>query len=156
MSKLKFNPLAAEESKKVSRDYLEAAKKKSSALDELTDTGRLVTPEVTIVVPGYGGITLRHTATPTEGMLKVLDVLVEHRDTADDVLVNYGVLLAQLKDPPAEGFCIRRTDDGWALAVPEATERSQALLQILQALLVLSRGPLAKQFAAAHIQPYRD
>jgi hypothetical protein len=157
VSKIRFNPLAPEKAAKpASKDYVEATRKKSSAADELTSDGRLVSPEITIVVPNYGGITVRFVDTPTEGMLKVLDLLVRYRDTADGVLVNYGVLLAQLKEPPVEGFCLRRGDDGWSIAVPEAQDRSQALLQILQALLVLSRGPLANVFAKEHIQPYRD
>lgn len=156
MSKLKFNPLAAEEPKKVSRDYVELSERRSSALDELTSDGRLLTPEVTIAVPGYGGITVRSTSVPTEAMLKILDLLVRYRDTADGVLVNYGVLLAELPAPPSEGFCIRRSSDGWALAVPEAQDRNQALLQILQALLVLARGPLSAVFAKERIQPYRE
>lgn len=151
MKKLRFNPFA-DAPPPSSADVLEAAPPQRTAMDEIEGGP----PPVTLTVPGYGGITVLGGGTPTEAMLEVLDFLVRHRAAADETLVSYAVLLAQLPQQPTTGFCIRRSTDGWTLAVPAATTRLDAFLQITQALLELARGPLTARMRQAGITPYRE
>lgn len=104
----------------------------------------------------YGGVTVVGAHSATEAMVHVLDFLVEHLRQVDATLVEYAVLLTRLPELPAQGFYVRRGYDGWTLAVPDAQSRDQALLQIVQALIEISRGPLKKELSAAGITPYRN
>ncbi len=149
--RLRFNPFAVEQPKKA--DVLEGTRRQKTAVDELEHGPPKTT---TIFVPGYGGITVYDADTPTEGLLRVLDVLVQHQALVDETLTAYAVLLAQLPTQPVQGFALRRAEDGWTLAVPAATKREEALLQIVQALLELARGPLGKILRAERITPYRE
>jgi hypothetical protein len=117
--------------------------------------GILAVPKVDLRVPAYGGFTVAHAQTPTEGLLKVLDALVTNLKDVDPVLVEYEVLVSQLRRPPQGGFYVYRKADGWALTVPSAETRDQALFQLTQALLALFRGKQRRVLLNAHINPYR-
>lgn len=149
--RLRFNPFAVEQPKKA--DVLEGTRRQKTAVDEL-EHGPPKT--VTIVVPGYGGISVYNADTPTEALLRVLDLFVLHQKMVDATLVDYAVLLAKLPTQPVTGFALRRAEDGWTLAVPAATKREEALLQITQALLELARGPFGGILRAERIVPYRE
>lgn len=150
--RLRFNPFAVE-TPAAKADVLEGARRKKTAIDEL-EHGPPKT--VTVAVPGYGGIKVYNADTPTEALLRVVDVLVQHQAIVDETLVEYAVLLAKLPTQPVAGFCIRRSEDGWTLAVPAATKREEALLQITQALLALARGPFGATLRAERITPFRE
>jgi hypothetical protein len=150
--RLRFNPFAVEQ-QPTKADVLEGSQRKKTMLDELEHGPPKTT---TIICPGYGGITVYNADTPTEALLRVLDQLVKHQRMVDDTLIAYDVLLAKLASQPVQGFCIRRAEDGWTLAVPSATKREEALLQITQALLELARGPFGATLRAERITPYRE
>lgn len=151
-SRLRFNPFAVEQ-QPTKADVLEGTRRKKTVLDELEHGPPKTT---TIISPGYGGITVYNADTPTEALLRVLDLLVQHQRVVDATLVEYAVLLAKLPTQPVQGFALRRAEDGWTLAVPSATKREEALLQITQALLELARGPFGATLRAERITPYRE
>ncbi len=153
MKRLNFNPFSEDGPPASRADALEGASREAQTpTDELVEGARR---NVTITVPGYGGLTVQGGEDPTLALLHVLDVLVRHRLQVEPVLVEYEVLLAQLPQMPVEGFCVRRSTDGWTLAVPVAETRPQALLQIVQALLALQRTPFASVLRAEGIVPHR-
>lgn len=152
MKRLNYNPFGAPPEPKEST-VVDMARERPTTVDR--DAGERVTP-ITIALPGYGGIRVLSGETPTEAMLQVLDFLVKHHPQVDAYLVDYAVLLARFPETPARGFCFRRASDQWTLCVPAATTREHALLQIIQALLEIARGPLRKQMHDAGITPYRE
>ena len=129
------------------------APKPRTAIDELAE-GPPQT--VAVAVQGYGGVSVYNARTPTEAMLRILDLLVRHRWAVDDTLVEYAVLLVQLPQQPPGGFALRREPDGWTLSVPAATTRDEAMLQVVQALLALARSPFGATLRAEGISPYRE
>jgi len=153
MKKPKFtNPWASEEAPK--SVGIEAEAPREPTVFEVGDAvGDVPTADVRLGT--YGGVGVRNASTPTEALLAVLSFLVTHYAVVDPVLTEYAVLLAKFDAVPAQGFYIRRSSDGWTLSVPDAKDRDQALLQIVQALLVISRGPLRRPLADAGIRPYR-
>lgn len=134
-------------------ETLSVAPVQRTAVDELEEGPPKTT---TLVVPSYGGVRVYAASSSTEAVLGILNFLVERRDPLDALLTQYGLLVEKLKAFPENGFCVRRSDTGWALLVPEAQDRVQALLQIVQVLLEIARGPHAAALRAAGITPYRD
>ena len=110
----------------------------------------------TIELKGYGGITIAGTDTKNVGAAQILEFCVDNRKAIDDVLTQYGVLLAELPvGQPGMPFYIQR-HDGWTLCVPEAKTRNVGCLQLVQAMLALQAdaklGVLLKKY---RIQPYK-
>jgi hypothetical protein len=149
---MKYNILSGEKPKE-NRNAVQGANRQLTAIDELNEGPAGTT---TLVCRSYGGVTVNGANTATEAALKLLDFAVAHRRTLDALLTQYGILVEVLDEFPLGGFCIRRTTDGWALLVPEATVREHALLQIVQAFLAIARTPLAQTLRDAGIHPYRD
>lgn len=152
MKKLTFNPFS-QEPPKTNTQAIEGAVRERTAVDELEE-GTL--PSCALISKGYGGIVVKHAATTTEAVLKLLNFAVLHRVALDPLLTNYGLLVEQLPEMPEKAFCIRRSTDGWSMLIPEATQREHAILQITQAFLAVARSPLSRALADAGITPYRD
>lgn len=152
MKKLKFNPFS-EAVPARNEHAVEGQIRERTAIDELAEG---TVPSSALISPKYGGIVVEYAATPTEAALKLLNFATTHRAALDALLTQYGLLVEQLDAMPTDSFCIRRSDTGWALLVPEATKREHALLQIVQAFLAIARSPLAGALKAAGITPYRD
>lgn len=152
MKKLTFNPFS-QEPPKANTQAIEGAVRERTAVDELEE-GTL--PSCALISKGYGGIVVKHAATTTEAVLKLLNFAVLHRVALDPLLTNYGLLVEQLPEMPEKAFCIRRSTDGWSMLIPEATQREHAILQITQAFLAVARSPLSRALADAGITPYRD
>lgn len=104
--------------------------------DEDADGNPLRPPEHTLRVAGYGGVTVRRADNPTSAFLGIL-AMCEKFPAWEPVLTRFGVLVARLEKPPAIAHYVRRTTDGMTLAVPDARDRNEALLLIVQALLEL-------------------
>lgn len=154
MKKPKFrNPWADEVVPQSDGVTVEQPREMTTVFDEGDHVGAEAVADIKL--PGYGGLTVHKAGSPTEAMLKVLDFCVKNRAAVDQTLTDYAILLAQFSDVPAQGFYVRRGWDGWTISVPEANNRDQAFLQIIQALLEISRGPLRAQLSAARITPYR-
>jgi hypothetical protein len=154
MKRLRFNPFSDQKEPESKVDAVEGnSKEAQSPLDELENGQRR---NVSIAVPGYGGLTVRGGEDPTFAMLHVLDVLVKHYPQVDETLISYDMLLAQFPERPVKGFCVRRASDGWTLAVPAAETRQQAMLQIVQALLALQRTAFRRVMDVEGITPFRE
>ena len=152
MKKLNYNPFSDDVPVKNAQAF-EGALEEKTAVDELDEGPEKAT---TIPIPAYGGVVVTGADSGTEAILKILNFLVDHRATLDACLTHYDVILMQLDEFPKDGFCVRRTTDGWTLCVPFATDRTQALLQIVQVLLEVAKGPLSTALRAAQITPYRE
>ena len=113
-------------------------------------------PQIDMKVPGYGGFIVRKVDTPTAALLNVLNVLAANLAVLEPLALEYEVLVVKLGHPPRNGFYVHRSRDGWTLAVPSATNKEQALLQITQALLAIARSRHAELLSRAHIVPYRE
>lgn len=148
-----INPWAVDPPTKAEGDVVDAPRPPPAYDDPSSLPGR--PPVADVRVPGYGGLRVVEATTATEAVLKVMDFFFKHRATVDPVLVEYGVLFAQLSAVPAQGFYVQRGWDKWTLSVPEAQTRDQAILQIIQALLELERGPLRAAMHQEGVQPYR-
>lgn len=122
--------------------------------DEDADGNPVRHPEYTLRVAGYGGVTVRRANDATTAFLGILELCEENLRAWDAALTQYGVLVAKLDAQPAVAFYVRRSRDGMTLAVPDAQNRGQALMQVVQALLTLQVKHRAI-FEAAGVQAFR-
>lgn len=110
----------------------------------------------TIALKNYGGITVAGVLEINHAAAQILKFCVDHIKQVDDILVKYGVVVAQL---PLEKlntpFYIQRAD-GWLLAVPAAKTRDEGCLQLIQALVTVSQHPkLRAELKTYQIRPYK-
>lgn len=110
----------------------------------------------TVEYPNYGGVTLTG-ATDAQAIAKaILQFCVDQRSLIDDILVEYGILVARIQvHLPSMPFHIAR-DDGWTLTIPTAETRGQGLLSLIQCLLAIDElPPMRRALRALGLQPYR-
>lgn len=110
----------------------------------------------TIELKGYGGITVDGVTKLNHAASQVLKFCVDHHKEIDDIFLQYGVLLTPFDVTDLQlSFFIQR-DDGWLLAVPEATTRDAGCLQLIQAMLEVYTLPkLRKKMQKYRIRPYK-
>jgi hypothetical protein len=97
---------------------------------------------VSISLPNYGGITAHGTDNPQELGRRLLEFCVANQKIVEPYLLQYGIIIVKLVAHTKLNtvFYIQRSD-GWTLAVPQANNREQGLLQLIQAFLTLSNNP---------------
>lgn len=88
-----------------------------------------------VEVKKYGGFTLENGISPTDAILAVLRMCVENTAVLDTVLTEHGIVVARLETPPRKVDFFVQRDDGWTLAIPDAANRSQASIQLINALM---------------------
>ncbi len=138
---LRVNPWARDEDASQPAPPPPANEPPAPSYAELAASADGPVPEVTLLVPQYGSLTVKGASDRTEAMLRVLNYLTKRPSAFEDILATYGVLLAKIPKMPEGGFFIRKSDH-WTLGVPEAMTREQALFQIHQALAALPQAPL--------------
>ncbi len=126
-------------------------------VDTDTDTDTHQEKYATILLQGYGGITVDGVTEPTHAALRVLEFCVDHRREIEPYLVEYGVIVVKMErvKTPDIKFYIQRAD-GWLLAIPGATTRDDGCAQLIQAMLRIQVNPaLKKKLVEYHIRPYK-
>jgi len=110
-----------------------------------------------LALQNYGGLCLLGGKTGTDVLLKLLDFCVDHLKRVDDVLANYGVVVAQLDHEPRKLLFYLQREDGWTLAVPEAVSRDNASVQLIQAVLTLQNDSTLKTLLTKYkLSAYRS
>jgi hypothetical protein len=119
--------------------------------DDLRDT-----QYATIALKGYGGITIEGVTELKHAAAQLLKFCVDQEKLVDDILVQFGVLLAQMPVGNLKTkFFIQRAD-GWLIAVPEAKTRDEGCLQLIQAMVKIDQSPpLHLLLRKYHIRPYK-
>jgi len=113
-----------------------------------------VARSATLELKGYGGITVEGFDTLTEAAAHILAFCIQHLPVIEDRLISYGVLVAKLDAPAKAQFYVQRKD-GWTLALPEARDRDEGLLSLIQALSHLqSDTTIHTAMKDAHIRPF--
>ena len=110
----------------------------------------------TIELKGYGGITIEDTTDPAQAAMRLLRFCTQEKDAIEPIFTNYGVIVANVKKPPARLTFYVHASDGSLLACPLAKTRDEGLLQLIQALMHLSTIPrLRDKLQKAKINPYK-
>jgi hypothetical protein len=134
---------------------VESAKPVPNTPDELEED--IADPKYsTIAVKGYGGITVDGVSTALNAASQILKFCVEKRHIIEPTLLNYGIVVCKMTPGKlTTKFYIKRAD-GWTLAIPDATNRDNGCLQLIQALLEVQTDPAMKrEMQLYHIRPYK-
>lgn len=119
------------------------------------DVVGISTPFV-LELKNYGGLSAIGAKTSTDVVLKLLDFCVMHLNRVEDVLADYGIVLAQLDHEPRKLLFYLQREDGWTLAIPDAPSRDYASVQLIQAVLTLQNDASIQKLLQQHnLSAYR-
>lgn len=117
-------------------------------------------PETTLTLPRRGGIRVVDAADASQAMRRILAALAAMgatRGPLEAILTKYGIVIAQMPQPPESGFFVYEAATKWALCAPLATTREQAVDGLWQALLHVARTPAySAELQRRGIHPYRN
>lgn len=111
----------------------------------------------TIDLKGYGGITVEDVDGVPMAAVRLLEFCVDHRKDIDEILTEYGIVLAKMDLKQVNGihFYIQRAD-GWVLAIPGVATRELGRFQFIQAFVRIQSNPvLKKKLEQYKIRPYK-
>lgn len=132
------------------------AKAVASAVEEFEED--ISDPKhATLELKGYGGITVDGVSAPLNAAAQILKFCVENKSKIEQTLLQYGIILVKMSQLAklTTKFYIQR-DDGWTLAIPDASTRDNGCLQLIQALLEINSDPAMKgSMQHYRIRPYK-
>lgn len=99
-----------------------------------------------IVLEGYGCITVTGADRPIAAAIRVLEFCVDNRADISATFADYGVVIAKMEKGSMSNihFYVQRKD-GWLIAIPNAESRDAGCLQLIQAFLELNTLPHVKK-----------